>query len=313
MKKSLVLLALFGAVALMFPGSGDCATVTKSVASQAGIDVYGPIALSQTPDSADWGQQPVDAIALSPVDSTWADPAKTSVLSGAIWITTTSSLDSTKPFNMFSDSIPVNLPCTGYNFKGTVYTTANNSVDVYVNDLPLPQDNAEKAPDVTTAGSFSFTPVAGEKPTFDFVVQTGATTDQSGPVGLIYNAVITYDVPDVLWRPPITKSSRTLLKAGTTLPIKFVLSKGNKPIRTVQNIYVLVTGTEGEIARFDIGQGSTGLRFAKGNGQYITNFKTKDYSLTAGQYTISVNDNCTRDILGSVQIQIQAPKPHGKH
>jgi hypothetical protein len=308
MKKSLVLLALFGAVALMFPGSGDCATVTKSVASQAGIDVYGPGTSSLAPDSTE-GMQQGAAVELSlPEDSTWAKPS-TAVLSGAKWIST--PLDSTMPdnYNMFSDSFPVSLPCTGYNLSGTVYTTANNSEVVYVNG----SDPKGPFSDVTTAGSFTFIPAVGGENTLDFVVQTGAAT---GPVGLIYNAVISYDVPDAFFLPPITKSSRTLLKAGTTLPIKFVLKKDNKAIRTVQKIYVAVTGpgTEGVVARFDIGQGSTGLRFAKGNGQYITNFKTKDYPLTAGQqYTISVNDYCSGDILGSVQIQIQAPKPHGKH
>jgi hypothetical protein len=308
MRKSYILLAVLGAISLMVPASGQCATVTKTLESVAGIDVYGPLTTSVAPDSPQWvlGN---GAEALSPVPIGWANPtAANSVLSTAIWITPPYPLDTTKPYSMFSDSLTVNLPCTGYNFKGTVYTTANNSEDVYAND-----SNLGTASDPTQPSSFDFTPTSDEN-TFDFIVETGATTDQTGPIGLIYKAVISYDLPDVVWRPPIVNSNRTLLKAGTTLPVKFVLKENNKALHTAQNIYVAVTGTEGQVARFDIGQGSTGLRFAKGNGQYITNFKTKDYTLNAGeQYTISVNDGCSGDILGSVQITIQGKKTHGNH
>jgi hypothetical protein len=321
MRKLHILLAAFSAVALMFPVSSHCATVTTNIVSTAGdtggVDVYGPIASPQpptppTPDATQWGTTPVDAAKLDSVDPSWPDPAAPdSTLSGAIWITSPTALDSTKPFTMFSDGLKISLPCTRYNLKGTIYTTANNSEDVYVNDEPA--GSAKIADASGLSSGIPFTPVSGDN-TFDFVVQTGADS-APGPIALIYKAVISYDVPDVLWRPPIAKSNRTLLKDGTTLPIKFVLNKGKKAIKTVQNIYVAVTGTtDGEVARFDIGQGSTGLRFAKGNGQYITNFKTKDYTLIAGQnYIISVNDGCTGDVLGSVTIQIQAKKPHGKH
>jgi len=164
--------------------------------------------------------------------------------------------------------------------------------------------------------TFTFTPIQGEN-IFGFNVLTRGTSDPAtpNPAGLIYNAVITYDLPDVVWRPPIVNTKRAIVKNGTTLPIKFRLRNTSGLIRTGQNVYLLITGPQGEVARFTRGHGSNGLRFARGNGQYIANFHTKRYGLQTGvAYTVSVNDGCTGQALGSLTIQVfgKGTQQHGK-
>ncbi len=120
---------------------------------------------------------------------------------------------------MFSDDLNITLPCTAYDLAGSVSTAANNLEAVYINDTrngPTQDDSGTGVPYLQT---FTFTPVSGDN-TFDFDVTTNLPTTPN-PIGVIFNAAITYNLPDVVWRPPIVGTGRTILKDGTTLPIKF--------------------------------------------------------------------------------------------
>jgi hypothetical protein len=143
----------------------------------------------------------------------------------------------------------------------------------------------------------------GETKTFDFLVKDTPETDDSG---VIYSAEAEYDLPTVLWRPPITTSANSVLKNGRTLPIKFKLMHAGTVLRERQNLYVTVTDSQGRIqAKLTPGVGARGLRFARGGGQYIVNFKTKDFPLVNGEtYNINIHDGCSDDVLGYKALQV---------
>lgn len=210
---------------------------------------------------------------------------------------------------MFSDDLNITLPCTAYDLAGSVSTAANNLEAVYINDTrngPTQDDSGTGVPYLQT---FTFTPVSGDN-TFDFDVTTNLPTTPN-PIGVIFNAAITYNLPDVVWRPPIVGTGRTILKDGTTLPIKFELQTNKGILHKSQDIYLSITGTngEGEVARFTPGQNMT---FATGNGRYHAVFHTKHYNLVPGeQYIVSVNDACSNTTLGSITIHISGKAPHG--
>jgi hypothetical protein len=231
-------------------------------------------------------------------------------LTGAIWITApTAPTTGVTNYTLFEDSLSFTLPCTAYGLKGNVNTAANNLETVYINGAangPTQDDTSTSVPFLQT---FPFTPVSGTN-TFGFEVTTNLPTT-TNPIGVIFNTVITYNLPDVVWRPPIVHTGRTILKDGTTLPIKFELQTNKGILHTSQEIYLSITGTngEGEVARFTPGQD---LTFSTGNGQYIAVFHTKNYSLTAGeQYIVAVNDACSNTTLGSITIQIAGKAQHG--
>jgi hypothetical protein len=159
---------------------------------------------------------------------------------------------------------------------------------------------------------FTFTPEDGEN-TFSFDVLTRGVTGTPPPAGVIYVAAISYTLPDVVWLPPIVGTGRTILKNGTTLPIKFALKLNGKVLSKEQDVYLSITGPDPstqEVARFTSGQD---LKFAGGNGKYQAEFHSKLYKLQAGQtYTVSVKDTCSDAILGSITMTISGKQPHGQ-
>jgi hypothetical protein len=318
MKKVSIVLAAIMFCAMVPYGTSQAATVSVNVASESGVPVDGP---SET-DFVGVPSAPDASILLPSVDPSWPQaPLSSTVdgdpeLTGAVWITTPTEADNATrtSYRLYQDSFIFNQACTATHLTGTLYTAANNVQVVYFNgELLGTGTDSDLNAGVPKLDTFLFTPVQDtanlpKENIFGFDVLTrGVPADQiaTNPAGVIYNAVITYELPDVLWRPPIVNTRRAIVKNGTTLPIKFRLRDASGLIHTRQNIYLAITGPEGEVARFDFGRGSRSLRFARGNGQYIANFHTKRYSLQTGvRYTLSVNDICTGEPLGALTIQV---------
>lgn len=306
MKKVSIVLAAIMLCGLVPYGTSQAAMVEANVASVVGLDVYGPSPddFAGTPPP---GEIPDNATALSPVPASWPQPLPGSNLEGAMWITTETQNATQTTYRLFQDSF---MPAaTATKLVGSLYTAANNSQVVYFNgDSLSPLGSDLSTPRVET---FEFFPEQGEANTcndniFGFDVQTGPAGEPlTNPAGLIYRAVITYELPDVIWRPPIVGTGRTILKNGSTLPIKFRLRNASGVIRTRQNIYLSITGPGLSDVRFNLGRGSRNLRFARGNGQYIANFHSKRYDLVTGAvYMVNVNDGCTDEVLGSIPMKI---------
>ncbi len=301
-RKISTFMGLVGILGLTLCGIGHAATVTVNLGSTAGIDVYGPFTTDPagTPPSATAGAATVQ----SPLPG-WPTAPTNSYLGSAVWITnpTLPHNNTSTEYSLFEDGfVP---PCTASKAVGTLYTSANNSEVVYLNEAAIGLGG--NAPNL---GTISFTPVQGMN-TLGFDVTTDGVTT-ANPVGLIYNAVLNYTVPNVIWRPPLY-TGRKVLKNGSTLPIKFQLKTDTGTIlKTPQEINVTITGPTGEIVGFSYGRG---LGFARGNGQYIAVFHSKNYSLLAGvNYAINVVDSCSGTVLGTLSFQVnQPPGSHGNH
>ncbi len=308
-KRIIICLAAVCVIGSAFCAGSNAATVSVNVVSVANVPVYGPSATDFF-GAAPSGVTPGSASVLGSVPSGWPQASSDPSLVGAAWITTpTPPADTAVSYSLFQDSFTP--PCTASNLAGTLYTAANNAETVYFNQVSIgsTQDSGTNPP-LPVVGAFAFVPAQGEN-TFDFDVTRDVPTNSvANPIGLIYNAAISFTLPDVVWRPPIAGTGRTILKNGTTLPIKFVLRTNTGVLRTVQKVYLSITGPSGEVVRFNTGNG---LMFAPGNGQYHADFHTKNFDLTTGvQYTVSVNDSCSGTSLGSITIQMHGKTPHGK-
>lgn len=299
-KKVGTFLGLAGILGLALCGMSHAANVSVNLGSTTGVEVYGPSATSFA--VAPTGVTAGSATALSPVPDGWPTAAdNNTVLGSAIWITNpVLPSDSTSTsYSLFEDTFTP--PCTATSMTGTLYSSSNNSATVYLNGTA--EGSTGSAPIV---GTSTFTPVQGVN-TLGFDVETDGVST-TNPVGLLYNAVLTYTVPNVIWRPPLG-TARKILRNGTTLPIKFVLMKdtGNV-LKTQQDINVTITSPTGEIVGFSKGQG---LKFSKGNGQYNAVFHSKNYGLQESvQYSINVIDSCSGTVLGSYLFQLTPPPGH---
>jgi hypothetical protein len=299
-KKIGIFLGLAGIWGLALCGMSHAANVSINLGSTTGVDVYGPAA-SDFAGVAPTGVTAGAATALSPVPNGWPTAASNTVLGSAIWITNPvlpSDTTSTS-YSLFEDTFTT--PCTATSMTGTLYSSTNNSGTFYLNGAAEgPAGNAQ------IVGTATFTPVQGVN-TLGFDVATDGVTT-TNPVGLLYNAVLTYTVPNVIWRPPLG-TGRKILKNGSTLPIKFILRTDTGAVlKTRQDVNVTITSPTGEIVGFSAGQG---LKFAKGNGQYNAVFHSKNYGLQESvQYSINVVDSCSGTVLGSFLFQLTPPPKH---
>lgn len=275
-------------------------TQEVTVKSQPGIPVYGPSPAQLEPGVEGWGT------ARSSEELTDLDPAWPQI-DGAVWITAPAGNGAppeTDTWLWFHDSVPV--ACTAYNLTGALETAAVEGEEVYLNTVSI-----GTALDAQLQ-SFALEPVA-EANTLDFVVQgSPATGGQKPPTGVIYKAILSYETPNVQWRPPIAGTHRAIVKNWSTLPIKFKLRQNDGTlIMERQKVYVAVTGPLGDIVRFNE------LRFSEGNAQYHVNLRTKLYPFQLEvPYTIEVRDACTGLVLGSTPMQIFGKKKiyrHPKH
>jgi hypothetical protein len=212
------------------------------------------------------------------------------------------------------------VPATAYNLSGAAAIAADNYGWLYLNGFRLlgPKDTSGDGVNFTDPPSSGVIPeealsgltcesvVAAE-------VQNGTSSGTNGATATVFLVNLNYELPDVSWRPPVSNQN-FVLKIGRTLPLKFRLYKQDgKLIRRKQNVYLTVYGPDDEIARWDLGNGVTHLRFSPGNGQYIANFKTKKFDLVdGGHYTAFVHDGCTDEALGSISFDAVGSKGKGK-
>ena len=145
----------------------------------------------------------------------------------------------------------------------------------------------------------------------------GESIIPNGPTATIFAMQLNYELPDVVWRPPVTVKS--IHKNGSTIPIKFRLfTQEGKLIKRMQDVYLAIheggfSDPLGNIViQWQLGNGVRHMRFAKGEGQYIVNFQTQKLNLASGEYTAVVHDGCTQEALGYIEFQLGSPKDKGK-
>jgi len=146
------------------------------------------------------------------------------------------------------------------------------------------------------------------------------TNIANGPTAAIFALKLDYELPDVVWQPPVTNldSGR---KNGSTLPLKFrFYTQDGKLIKQPQQVYLAVhegrfPDPENEsdelgkiVAEWNLGNSVRNIRFSKGNGQYIANFQTNKMDLNDGTYTAVVHDGCTGEALGSTEFELVGKK-----
>ncbi len=117
--------------------------------------------------------------------------------------------------------------------------------------------------------------------------------NSNGPTGVIFSLTLDYELPDVVWQPPVTNLGTSGRKNGSTLPLKFrFYTQDGKLIKQPQQVYLAVHEgrfpvgeTEelgGIVAEWNLGNSVRNMRFSKGNGQYIANFQTNKMDLKDG-------------------------------
>ncbi len=273
-----------------------------SVASRAGIAVYGPISEYKPLGDAAWGPSK-SAVA------TWVHPSWPTI-GGATWVSSADYVEapySANSWRWFHDEMV--LACSAYNIAASsVSATSDNAEEFYFNGALVGSDGEVQGAYVdnqewSTVQTYPVSPHAGTN-TLDFIVRNyaGENSPTSNPTGLVYkSAAVSYSLPDVIWLPPITNADFAL-QDGTTLPIKFRLSQGMTLITDMQGVNVAVVYGDGPggdaIRTYSLGDGVEFLRFDAVENYYIANFKTKDFGLADGMYTAVVRDNCSGEVLG---------------
>jgi hypothetical protein len=305
---SLAIALFVGIAAVVWANAGSV-----TVASRTGIDVYGPLDHYAALGDADWGS-------ANPAVATWVHPSWPSI-PGAVWISSSYQVEapySANSWRWFHDEMT--LPCTAYNIAASVVmATADNAEEFYFNEVFVGSDGEVQGPFVDnyewgTIVSYPISPTPGVNK-LDFIVRNYAgTNSQTGnPTGLIYKTTVDYEVPDVVWQPPITNDAFEL-KDGTTLPLKFKLYKQDGTLITdMQDVSMKVEGPAGEVATWSLGDGVDNLRFDPYEFYYIANFQTKNFNLTDGAtYTAVVYDGCTNEALGEISFMLSTANGTGR-
>jgi hypothetical protein len=197
------------------------------------------------------------------------------------------------------------VPATAYNVSGLAAVAADNYGWLYLNgDLVVEATaslgynfrSGEQVAETISAPSLECTNVLAAR------VENGARvsgTGDHGPMGLLFLLDLDYEVPDVVWQPPVTNDAFEL-KDGTTLPLKFKLyMQDGTLITSMQNVYMMVHGQGlDDGVMWDLGDGVDSLRFDYCEYYYIANFQTRNYELVDdATYTAVVHDGCTDEIL----------------
>ena len=273
--------------------------------------VYGPLYLYTPMDDAAWDDAKPTVLIY---DSRWGIPIPT-----ATWISTASSVENNQVDSWRWFHAKMNIACTAYNITGSVEVTSDNAEEFYFNGFYIGTDGEVQLPyydngEWGTVITYPIIPQAGAN-TLDFIVRNYPPwyPDASGtylqnepnPTGLIFKATVSYELPDVVWQPPITNDAFAL-KDGTTLPIKFKLQMQDETLITdINDVKLMVhEGAYSEplgqmVKDWYIGDGGDFLRFDIYEYYYVANFHTKKYGLIdGGVYTAVVYDVCTGDVLG---------------
>jgi len=140
--------------------------------------------------------------------------------------------------------------------------------------------------------------------------------EPNGPTGVIFSLTLDYELPHVVWQPPVSNLGPSGRKNGSTLPLKFrFYTQDGKLIKQPQQVYLAVHegGYADElgdiVAEWNLGNSVRNMRFSKGNGQYIANFQTqKEVDLHDGWYTAVVHDGCTGEALGHMDFELVGKK-----
>lgn len=219
------------------------------------------------------------------------------------------------------------VPATAYNVSGSVAVAADNYGWLYLNGDPSilgPKDTVwgyNFRPGDQNTGSISAVSLACDN-VLAARVENGAKVSGSGghgPMGLLFLLDLGYEVPDVVWQPPITNSDFAL-KDGTTLPLKFKLyQQDGALIDSMQDVYLTVTGPSPDglvvlkIETWNLGDGIDSLRWNDDEDYYIANFQTRNYTLVDGAtYTAFVRDGCTDEMLGWFDFVLDTSRGTGR-
>lgn len=211
------------------------------------------------------------------------------------------------------------MPGTAYNVSGEAVMAADNYGWLDINGIqvlePVNMSQSDRnyafPPSITDSIPASVTGSLNCNNVLSAEVHNGTSNGyRNGPTGVIFSITLKYEVPIVMWKPPITNPQSFYLKDGTSLPLKFQLFTNDGTLITEpKNIYLavhrdMIEGGE-SIKDWHLGEGVDNLRF--GNSTYTAIFKTKNHDLLVGEsysYTASVKDVCTGSVLGSVSFKI---------
>ncbi len=293
----------------------------------------GPTGWNNDPNFNESGWSP----AILFMDKTWLDPKGTIPFqdAGAEWISISKDgkgpdveqSDGSRGVYLYRKTFQV--PATAYNIYGEVGIAADNYGWLYLNgeEVLAPRDLTEndknfEAP--ASAGIIGIEQV--DKLVCNNVLAAevqngcgncgGTSSVKNGVTGVVFSMVLDYELPDVVWRPPVSNSNFSL-KNGSTLPLKFRLfTQEGLLIKSALDIYLavheggFVEPLGNVVAGWVLGRGVNSLRFAKGAGQYIANFQTNKKKLQNGLYTAVVHDLCTDEALGYIEFQLSSQKKH---
>ncbi len=295
-----------------------------------------PTGWNNNPDFSDTGWSPV-SLYKHPA---WLDPTLNLppsnlppyISTSAKWIAPSAPLGAGPDYNQISgqDSGPrgvylyrqlFQMPGTAYNISGKAAMGSDNYGWLDINGKQV----LEPVNKSTPATNYAFPPSTGPIPSsvtgslncnnvLAAEVHNGTSTSGSrnGPTGVIFSITLEYEIPNVMWKPPITNSQSFYLKDGTSLPLKFQLFANNGTLITEpKNVSLAVHREMGEggelIEDWHLGEGIDNMRFDSSESNYIAVFKTKSYDLLVGEsykYTAFVQDGCTGLVLGSVSFKI---------
>lgn len=268
-------------------------------------------------------------------DPNWLDPASTIPFqgTGAEWISISKDgkgsdvdqSDGSRGVYLYRKTFQV--PATAYNIYGMLGIAADNYGWLYLNgeEVLAPRDLTENDRNFEAPPSVGIIAVEQlDKLVCNNVLAAevqngcgncgGTSSVKNGVTGVVFSMWLDYELPDVVWRPPVTNSNFSL-KNGSTLPLKFELfTQEGILIKSALEIYLAVheggfTEPLGDIiAGWVLGKGVNSLRFAKGKGQYIANFQTNKMNLQDGLYTAVVHDACNEEALGYIEFQLSSQK-----
>lgn len=310
--RKLVSIALALAICVALAVVVSANTASKTVVSDTNVDVHGPLDHYAPLGHSDWGT-PTNAVA------TWVHGNWPSI-AGAAWISTAYYVEDPVNDSWRWFQGEMTLACTAYNIvSGTmVMATSDNAEEFYFNGAFVGSDGEVQVPftddqEWNTIISYAISPQPGVN-TLDFIVRNyaqGGGIPTSNPTGLLYKATVDYEVPDVVWQPPITNLDFAL-QDGTTLPLKFKLYQQDGTLITnVQDVYLTVELDGTVVETWNLGDGIESLRWNE--DYYIANFQTRNYNLVDGAtYTAVVHDGCTGDMLGLFDFVLDTSKGTGR-
>jgi len=213
------------------------------------------------------------------------------------------------------------MPATAYNVTGQAALGSDNYGWLDINGIQVlePRSGSQSGQNYyappsegsipsSVTGSFACNNILAAE------IQNGVSISVNGPTGVVFLLKLDYEVPYVMWQPPITHSEPFYLKDGTSLPLKFKLfTEGGTLLTDPQDVFLAVhkeMSVGGDLIEdWHLGAGIDHLRFDSASSTYIATFKTMNYRLMDGEtytYTAFVQDGCTDLVLGSVTFSIRS-------